>query len=501
MYLFDNNFIIDIVSKRKGVSEYYFDILVYCLKEEIACIAASQLHNLRYVIKKNYAEHYEDYLALEKRLRILKTPSYLDFENKMAQADMEDYLIDISARAVGAKIVTLDRQFLALSDQAIHPEDFYAIVEKAETATIPFLDIKQITMKQLSGMEQAFDRTVASGNFILGSEVKAFEEEFAEYCGVQHCIGVGNGLDALHLILRAMDIGEGDEVIVPSNTFIATWLAVSYAGAIPVPVEPDETTYNIDPAKIEAAITKKTKAIMPVHLYGQPADMDLILEIAAKYHLKVIEDAAQAHGARYKGKRTGGLGEAAGFSFYPGKNLGAFGDGGAVTTNDSTIAEKVRQLRNYGSQIKYAHDVQGFNSRLDELQAAFLRVKLRHLDEWNSRRLELVDYYRRCLAGTKVLLPEIPVGLESVFHLFVIRTTHRDDLQAGLKAVGIETLIHYPTPPHKQGAYSTMQNLNLPIAERMSQEVLSLPMGPHLSSVMVEEVTRHVIRILKPYCL
>jgi dTDP-4-amino-4,6-dideoxygalactose transaminase/predicted nucleic acid-binding protein len=496
MYLFDNNFIIDIVSKRKGVSEYYFDILVYCLKEEIACIAASQLHNLRYVIKRNYAEHYEDYLALEKRMRILKTPSYVDIENKMAQADMEDYLIDISARAVGAKIVTLDRQFLALSDKAIHPEEFYAIEEKAETATIAFLDIKQITVSQLSGIEQAFDRTITSGSFILGSEVKAFEEEFADYCGVQHCIGVGNGLDALHLILRAMDIGEGDEVIVPSNTFIATWLAVSYAGATPVPVEPDEKTYNIDPARIEAAITKKTKAIMPVHLYGQPADMDPILEIAARHNLKVIEDAAQAHGARYKGKRTGGLGDAAGFSFYPGKNLGALGDGGAVTTNGAALAARVRQLRNYGSQIKYSHDVKGFNSRLDEMQAAFLRVKLRKLDEWNKCRLELSNCYRRCLAGTTIMLPEVMSGFESVYHLFVIRIKNRDDLQAKLKAAGIDTLIHYPIPPHKQGAYKSMQNLSLPIAEGMSREILSLPMGPHLTMEMVEEVSLQIKRIL-----
>ena len=352
-------------------------------------------------------------------------------------------------------------------------------------------------MELKAEIDAAFQRVMVSGWYIQGDELRAFESEFSDYCDVKYCVGVGNGLDALHLILRAMDIGAGDEVIVPSNTFIATWLAVSYAGATPVPVEPDEATYNIDPNRIEAAITEKTKAIMPVHLYGQPADMEPILAIADKYQLKVIEDAAQAHGARYKGKRTGELGEAAGFSFYPGKNLGAFGDGGAVTTNDSTIAERVRQLRNYGSQVKYAHDVQGFNSRLDELQAAFLRVKLRHLDEWNARRLEIVDCYRRCLAGSKVLLPVIPVGFESVFHLFIIRTIKRDDLQVGLKAVGIETLIHYPTPPHKQGAYSSMQDLNLPIAERMSHEVLSLPMGPHLSSAMVEEISQHIIQILE----
>lgn len=361
---------------------------------------------------------------------------------------------------------------------------------------VPFLDLKALYLELKEELDAACRRVMESSWYILGEEVAAFEEEFADYCDVKYCIGVGNGLDALHLILRAMDIGQGDEVIVPSNTFIATWLAVSYAGATPVPVEPDETTYNIDPTRIEAAITAKTKAIMPVHLYGQSADMEPILEIADRYQLKVIEDAAQAHGARYKGKRVGGLGDAAGFSFYPGKNLGAFGDGGAITTNDSMIAEKVKSLRNYGSQKKYSHDVKGFNSRLDELQAAFLRIKLRHLDDWNARRLELVECYWPCLAGTKVLLPEIPTGFESVFHLFVIRTINRDMLQAGLKEAGIETLIHYPTPPHKQGAYRAMHGHDLPIAERISHEVLSLPMGPHLSSAMVEEIAQHIKRIL-----
>jgi len=364
--------------------------------------------------------------------------------------------------------------------------------------TIPFLDLKQPYSELKEELDCAYQRVMNSGWYIHGTELKAFESEFADYCNVKYCIGVGNGLDALHLILRAMDIGEDDEVIVPSNTFIATWLAVSYAGATPVPVEPDEKTYNIDPSKIEAAITEKTKAIMPVHLYGQPADMDPILKIAARHHLRVIEDAAQAHGARYKGKRTGSLGDAAGFSFYPGKNLGAFGDGGAVTTNDSIIAERICQLKNYGSQRKYIHGIKGFNSRLDELQAAFLRVKLRHLDEWNARRCKLADCYRRCLDGVDIDLPKILSGLESIFHLFVIRTTHRDTLQNALKEAGIETLIHYPIPPHKQGAYKSIQNFSLPIAESMSQEVLSLPMGPHLSSAMAEEISRHIKLILEP---
>ncbi|PKN89341.1 MAG: erythromycin biosynthesis sensory transduction protein eryC1 [Deltaproteobacteria bacterium HGW-Deltaproteobacteria-1] len=354
---------------------------------------------------------------------------------------------------------------------------------------IPFLDLKQPYLELKEELDQAYQRVMDSGWYIYGEELRAFEAEFADYCNVKYCIGVGNGLDALHLILRAMDIGEGDEVIVPSNTFIATWLAVSYAGAIPVPIEPNEKTYNIDPNRIEAAITEKTKAIMPVHLYGQPADMDPILEIASRYRLKVIEDAAQAHGARYKGKKTGGLSDAAGFSFYPGKNLGAFGDGGAVTTNDPVIAKKVRLLSNYGSLIKYTHDVKGFNSRLDELQAAFLRVKLRHLDQWNARRRKIADHYLQkftCL--TFLILPEVPSWSEPVWHLFVVRTPERERLQKYLASCGIQTLIHYPVPPHRQCAYRDFSNVSLPVSEKIHKEVLSLPISPVMDENDVEYI-------------
>ena len=258
---------------------------------------------------------------------------------------------------------------------------------------VPFLDLGRLHQSIRAPLDAAYHRVMDSGWFIMGPELEAFEAEFAQYCEVKHCIGVGNGLEALHLLLRAYGIGPGDEVIVPSNTFIATWLAVTQCGATPVPVEPDVNTHNIDPALIAAAITPRTRAIMPVHLYGQPADMDPINEIAAKHGLIVIEDAAQAQGARYKGRRTGSLGHAAGTSFYPGKNLGALGDGGAVLTSDDAIADKVRQLRNYGSKIKYQHDLAGYNSRLDEMQAAFLRVKLTVLDDWNALRSEIADQY------------------------------------------------------------------------------------------------------------
>lgn len=359
---------------------------------------------------------------------------------------------------------------------------------------VPFLDLKALYLELKEELDAAYRRVMESGWYILGEEVAAFEEEFADYCDVKYCIGVGNGLDALHLILRAMDIGAGDEVIVPSNTFIATWLAVSYAGAIPVPVEPDEATYNIDPTRIEAAITQKTKAIIPVHLYGQPADMEPILEIADRYQLKVIEDAAQAHGARYKGKRVGGFGNAAGFSFYPGKNLGAFGDGGAITTNDFMIAEKVKSLRNYGSQKKYSHDVKGFNSRLDELQAAFLRVKLKYLDVWNDKRRNISDQYAKRLKDANVVVPFVHPDTIPVWHLYVVRHKQRDALQKHLRNNGIDTIIHYPIPVHKQLAYKESEYFsdNMHLTHSIADSILSLPMYSGLKMEEIEIIVKGI---------
>jgi dTDP-4-amino-4,6-dideoxygalactose transaminase len=348
---------------------------------------------------------------------------------------------------------------------------------------VPFLDLKTPYLELKDELDNAYRRVMESGWYILGAEVKSFEKEFAAYCGASHCLGVGNGLDALHLIIRAMKIGSGDEVIVPSNTYIASWLAVTHAGATPVPVEPDIKTYNIDPTKIEQAITPKTKAIMVVHLYGQPADMDPIIAIAQKYGLKVIEDCAQAHGARYKGQSVGGLGDAAGFSFYPGKNLGAIGDGGAVVTNDSDVAAHIQVLRNYGSSIKYQNEVVGYNSRLDELQAAFLRVKLAKLDEWNDRRRSIARTYLHSLdvAPPGLTLPFVPTWAEPVWHLFVIRHNCRDMLQKVLAEGGIGSMIHYPIPPHKQQAYVDSNCASYPLSELIHRQCLSLPIGPSMS--------------------
>ncbi len=355
--------------------------------------------------------------------------------------------------------------------------------------TIPFLDLKAAYIELKADLDEAYQRTMNSGWYLLGNELAAFEAEFAAYCGTQHAIGVANGLQALELILQAYGIGEGDEVIVPSNTYIATWLAVSNVNAKIIPVEPDIKTYNIDPTLIKSAITDKTKAILVVHLYGQTVDMDPISSIASQYGLKLIEDCAQAHGATYRGRKAGSLGDAAGFSFYPGKNLGAFGDGGAVTTQDTDLAEKIRMLRNYGSKQKYHNETQGTNSRLDEIQAALLRVKLKHLDEWNARRNQLATFYTEHLASLPALtLPYVPDYANSVWHQYIIRTQAREKLQAQLLEEGIQTMIHYPIPPHQQKAYQAMKNNAFPISEQIHKEVLSLPMGPHLTQAQAKQI-------------
>lgn len=349
---------------------------------------------------------------------------------------------------------------------------------------LPFLDVKSINIRQFDDFHKVLSRVLDSGWLILGEETAAFEAEFSKYCGTDYCIGVGNGLEALHLVLRAWGIGPGDEVIVPSNTYIATWLAVSQVGATPVPVEPDLNTYNIDPDVIEAAITPRTRAIIPVHLYGQTASMEAIMVIASRHGLTVLEDGAQAHGAALNKRRAGSLGHAAAFSFYPGKNLGALGDGGAVTTNDAELADKIRVLRNYGSHIKYQNEVRGYNSRLDELQSAFLRAKLPLLDADNAHRAVLAAKYSAGLSGIDgLIVPTVGVGYDHVWHLYVIRHAKRAVLQKRLAELGVGTMIHYPIPPHMQAAYQDLgiPERALPLSEMIHREVLSLPMGPTMT--------------------
>ena len=352
-------------------------------------------------------------------------------------------------------------------------------MEKIKFMKIPFVSFNKMHLELRDQLDSAYNRVMNSNYFIQGTECDTFEKKFAEYCGAKYCIGVGNGLDALTLILRAMNIGEGDEVIVPSNTYIATALAVSNVGASPIFVEPEIESYNIDVNKIEEKVTVKTKAIIAVHLQGRPVDMNAVSEIANKYNLKVIEDAAQAHGARYKGKKVGSIGDAAGFSFYPGKNLGALGDGGCVTTNNKELAEKIRALGNYGSDYKYHHIYKGVNSRLDELQAAFLSVKLKNLDKWNLERRKIAGRYLNEIRNPQIILPLCSDNdYEHVYHVFVIRSKKRDELEKYLNQNGVGTVKHYPIPMHMQGAYADL-NISagaLPIAEEISRTVLSIPM-------------------------
>jgi dTDP-4-amino-4,6-dideoxygalactose transaminase len=352
-----------------------------------------------------------------------------------------------------------------------------------KTRTIPFLDMRAQYLELKEELDEAYAGVMNSGWYILGEEVIAFEQEFARYLGAKHCVGVGNGLEALQLILMALGIGREDEVIVPANAYIASWLAVSYVGATPIPVEPDPFTYNLDPAPIEKAITARTKAIVPVHLYGQPSAMGEICRIARQHGLMVVEDSAQTHGAKHLGRFAGTFGSASGFSFYPTKNLGAFGDAGAVVTDNDQLADNVRVLRNYGSRKRYYNETKGHNSRLDPLQSAFLRVKLKRLDGWNERRNEIARYYLEQLTGLDELaLPKTATDSTHVWHQFVIAHPRRNELQKHLEQQGIGTLIHYPVPPHLSDAYSELgyQRGDFPITERMADSVLSIPIGPHL---------------------
>jgi len=508
--ILDNNIIIDnLVGRRSDgylQSKQVYELL--CNHQNYTLyISSSSLDNIEFVLfnelKKtlNLSSKQTNIIVhaaikdLLTHVKIAKTPSYINIDYD----DIEDSLVIASAKALNAKVITRDAGMVRkYPDIALHTADF--IKQHQEKAqNIPFLDLKAAQQELSAELEQGFDRVLNSGWYILGSEVEAFEAEYAAYCDAKHCVGVANGLDALHLALLALGVGGGDEVIVPSNTYIATWLAVSHCGATPVPVEPDPRTYNIDPTRIEAAITSRTKVILPVHLYGQPADMDAILAIARKHGLRVLEDGAQAHGARYKGKRLGAHGDVVAWSFYPGKNLGALGDGGAITTNDANIAERISVLRNYGSRVKYVNEVCGFNSRLDPIQAATLRAKLKVLDNWNARRVEIAAQYITKLADTDLILPFVPEWVSPVWHLFVIQHPQRDELQKQLQQSGISVLIHYPIPPHLQTAYaeSGFVKGTFPIAESIHQNVLSLPIGPHLEKAGIENTIKAIQVALK----
>lgn len=505
--VFDLNVLLDIYSEERMLkflsSKKVFE---YCKSEKIDIfISSSSIDNFEFIITSQLKKHYPSlsnkecqkiaHMQIERVLqdfKIAKTPSYLDIDFD----DIEDSQIIASAKAIDGMVLTRDAKMIdKYQDITIHPDNFFEYIENRKH-TIPFLELKSLNNQYFNEYERAFDRVMGSGWYIRGKECEMFEKEFAEYCGVKHCVGVGNGLDALILILRAYkEMGlmrDGDEVIVPANTYIASILAITQNNLVPVLVEPEIDSFLIDPLKIEEKITSKTKAILVVHLYGQTCEMDKINEIAKKYNLKVIEDSAQSHGAFFGDKRCGNLGDASGFSFYPGKNLGALGDAGAVTTNDDELAACIRALGNYGSHKKYENLYKGINSRLDELQAALLRIKLRDLDNEIKKRREIANFYLKNIKSSNIILPKVRYSDNHVWHLFVIRTSKRDELQNYLNDRGIQTLIHYPIPPHKQVAYKEWNSLNFPISEKIHREVLSLP----ISGVMtIQEAEKVVLSI------
>lgn len=464
--------------------------LVLKYKEKIV-ISSSSLPLLLDKVKNETPQQLNRMEDFVQSISIAKTPSYIDWNHPLAKLNITFYLLHLTAESIGGKVLTSDAKFLSLSDRAISPKKMKDLLndESVKPVGIPFLSLKQVNAFYERDIEKAYDEVIASGWYLLGKKLSNFEVAYAKFNNVSHCLGVSNGLDALHLSLLALGIGEGDEVIVPSNTYIATVLAVTYVRATPVFVEPNRFTYNIDPSKIEEKITHRTKAIMPVHLFGQACEMDAIMQIANKYKLFVVEDNAQSQGATYNGKLCGSFGIVNGTSFYPGKNLGALGDAGAVTTNDKDIADKISTYRNYGSSKKYYNEVVGYNMRMDELQAAFLIPKLRSLFDATQQRQQVASWYLEALEGVgDLVLPHTAQGATHVYHLFVIRTAHRDSLKDFLTKYSIDTLIHYPVPPHLQKAYKSLSyGVNdFPIAEELANTSLSLPIWPGMKKGEIE---------------
>jgi len=485
MYILDNNFIIDVLANRNNYKEKYFDILIYCLEKSIAGICVNQIDTLRYIIKKDYSDVYELYLNLEKKLKIIKTPSYVDLSCELAIIDIEDYMVELSANSVNAKIITSDKKFLALSASTIKPDDFYNI-EESKPNKIDFANLKKQYFMYQSELEKAMDEVLNNTSYIMGNAVKELENNLQTFTGVKHAITCSSGTDALLLAMMALDIQPDDEIITTPFTFIATAETIAFLKAKPVFVDIDEKTYNIDPSKIEEKITSKTKAIMPVSLYGQPADMDAIQAIADKHGLKVIVDGAQSFGSTYKGKTDSNLGDISTTSFFPAKPLGCFGDGGAVFTNDDTLAEKIKSLRVHGQSKRYHHKYIGIGGRMDTLQCAIVNVKLKYYEKDLALRQEVAEKYTKALGAetsvSQIILSTVDKIATSAWAQYSIRVQNRDEVQTKLKEKGIPTAVHYPMPLHLQECFKYLgyKKGDFPISERVSEEIMSLPMNPYL---------------------
>ena len=493
MYLLDNNFIIDVLANRKGYKDKYFDIIIYCLENSMACICVNQIDRLRYVIKKEYKDIYDNYLLLEKKLKIIKTPSCVDLESQLAIIDIEDYMIELSARGVNAKIITSDKKFLALSTLTITPNDFYGVEEK-KSIKIDFANLKKQYFMYQSELEQEIDKVLKNTSYIMGEAVKSLEKNLENFTKAKYAITCSSGTDALLLAMMALDIEPDDEIITTPFTFIATAETIAFLGAKPIFVDIDEKTYNIDSTKIEAKITSKTKAIMPVSLYGQPANMEKIQAIATKHNLKVIIDGAQSFGSTFNGVSDSNLGDISTTSFFPAKPLGCFGDGGAVFTNNEALATKIKSLRVHGQSKRYHHQYIGMGGRMDTLQCAIVNVKLKYYAKDLALRQEVASKYNKALEGKDIILPFVEKNNTSAFAQYSIRVKNRDEVQTRLKEKGIPTAVHYPMPLHLQECFTYLghQKGDFPIAELISDEILSLPMNPYITDEEIAYIGKNI---------
>ncbi len=491
-FVLDVNILLDFLLERDGYNETS-KVIEYLIKQKNGYISASSIPIIHFMIAKHRKELLKFLPKILNYFTIWKVPSYIDFEHPLAQKDVEDYMIHITAESLDAHIITRDADFLSLSDRAVNIDKFFEIIrEENKIKHVPFLDLKTQNIKIFPKVERKLDDIISNSRFVCGKYVKEFEERFADYLGAKFCIGVNSGTSALIVALMAIGLKPSDEVIMPVNTFIATAEAVSILGGKPVFVDIHPDYYTIDVNQIEDKITEKTKAIIPVHLYGQCADMDPIMEIARKYNLWVIEDACQAHGAEYKGRKAGTIGHIGCFSFYPGKNLGSWGEAGACVTSSEELAEKMYKIRNHGGIIKYQHDILGGNFRMEEIQGAVLTEKLKYLDEFNSIRKHVADLYREQLKELEdrgiIKLPKEAPYSKHVFHLFVIRTIYRDKLMSSLKENHIGWGIHYPDPLHMLSMYKSSENF--PVAENISKKIVSIPIHEYVTDADVKRITR-----------